>query len=525
LLHTSCAQRGAVTSPHHLASQAGLAVLRAGGNACEAAVATAAALSVVYPHMTGLGGDGFWLIAWPDGRTEAIYAGGVAAARATPALYAGHDAIPWRGGLAANTVAGTVGGWARALERSGARLPLAQVLADAIAYAEHGVAVTELWAALAEVKGADLRAAPGYAVLFEPEGRPLRTHERFRNPALAETLRRLARDGLDDFYRGGIARDLAHDLGQAGSPVGLDDLGAAQAEWVEPLSTRVAGATLFNTPPATQGAVSLLIPALMDRLGARDVDTADGLHAAIEATKRAFAYRDAYLGDPARTGCNPQALLDDGAALDAMAADIDPACAAAFGMAAGGGDTTWFGVADADGCVVSVIQSIYFEFGSGVVSPRTGITWQNRGASFALGGDGPNVLAPGAKPFHTLNPALARFEDGRILAYGTMGGEGQPQTQAAIFSRYGWSGRGLQAAITAPRWLLGRTWGEASSRLQIEERFDPAVQAALVARGHVITPSADFSSVMGHAGAVCRHADGLIEAACDPRSDGGIAAW
>ena len=172
-----------------------------------------------------------------------------------------------------------------------------------------------------------------------------------------------------------------------------------------------------------------------------------------------------------------------------------------------------------------MIQSTYFEFGSGVVLPQTGITWQNRGASFRLAEAGWNALRPGRKPFHTLNPALALFDDGRLMAYGTMGGEGQPQTQAAVFTRYARFGVGLQAAVTAPRWLLGRTWGEDSVTLKLEDRFDAGLYDALSLAGHEVERVAPFTAMMGHAGALVRHAGGLIEGATDPRSDGSVAAW
>ena len=170
--------------------------------------------------------------------------------------------------------------------------------------------------------------------------------------------------------------------------------------------------------------------------------------------------------------------------------------------------------------MVSAIQSTYFEFGSGLVLPQTGITWQNRGSSFRLAEGGWNALRPGRKPFHTLNPALARFDDGRVMAYGTMGGEGQPQTQAAVFSRYAMFGQGLQAAVTAPRWLLGKTWGEDSVTLKLENRFAPALLDALREAGHNVETLGDFTSTMGHAGAIVRHASGMFEGATDPRSDG-----
>ncbi|WP_288457256.1 gamma-glutamyltransferase [uncultured Sphingomonas sp.] len=522
-MRTVTGRHGIVSAPHHLAAEAGCGVLRDGGSAAEASVAVAATLAVVYPHMTGIGGDGFWLIAEADGRVHGIHGCGGAAAAADLSLYAGMAAVPTRGPLAANTVAGTISAWEAALE--GGTLPLARLLRDAIDHAERGVAVTAGGAAIAAAKGAELREQPGaYAAIFEPDGRPLAAGDLLRQPALAATLRALAADGLDGFYRGDLARRIAADLAALGSPVSADDLAAHRATRPDPLSVAIRGARLWNSAPPTQGIASLLILALFDRLGVDGVDDVPFVHGLVEATKQAFLWRDRHCGDPAHMSEDAQALLDDAAALDAMAARIDPARALPWPQPPQWGDTCWFGAADAAGQVVSCIQSTYFEFGSGVVLPGTGITWQNRGSSFRLAAEGWNALKPGRKPFHTLNPALARFDDGRVMAYGTMGGEGQPQTQAVVFARYARS-VDLQDAISAPRWLLGRTWGEATTSLKLEDGFAPDLYAALAAAGHEVERVGAPTATMGHAGAVVRHADGRLDGATDPRSDGRVAAW
>lgn len=523
MLHSVTSLRGMVSAPHHLAAQAGRDVLADGGTAVEAAVAIAACLAVVYPHMTGIGGDGFWLIREPDGRTHAVHGCGGAAAAADLSLYEGLTAVPTRGGLAANTVAGTVSAWQAALASGEGRLPLARLLRDAIGHAEHGVVVTRGGAAVAEAKGAELRANAGYAATFEPEGRPLREGDILRQPRLAETLRRLADEGLDGFYTGALAADIAADLAEAGSPITAADLAAHRATTPDPLRATIPGAYLYNTAPPTQGVASLLILMLAARLPMVP-DTASHVHGIVEATKQAFLWRDRRCGDPAHMAEDAQALLDEPDRLAAMVAAIDSDRALPWPQLSQPGDTCWFAAADAEGRVVSCIQSTYHEFGSGIVGTRTGITWQNRGSSFRLAPDGWNALEPGRQPFHTLNPALAEIGDGRVMAYGTMGGEGQPQTQAAIFTRYT-RGMGLQEAITAPRWLLGRTWGEESTTLKLEDRFDPALVAELRARGHDVELLPAFTSVMGHAGAIVRHPNGVLEGATDPRSDGQVCAW
>jgi oxamate amidohydrolase len=522
-MRTVTGRHGIVSAPHYLAAEAGCGVLRDGGSASEACVAVAATLAVVYPHMTGIGGDGFWLIVEADGRVHGIHGCGGAAAAADLSLYAGMATVPTRGPLAANTVAGTISAWEAAL--AGGTLPLDRLLRDAIDHAERGVAVTAGGAAIAAAKGAELRGQPGaYAAIFEPDGRPLVAGDVLCQPALAATLRTLAADGLDSLYRGDLARRIAADLAALGSPVSADDLAAHRATRPDPLSVAIRGATLWNSAPPTQGIASLLILALFDRLEIDSVDDLPFVHGLVEAIKQAFRWRDRHCGDPAHMSEDAQALLDDAAVLDAMAAAIDPARALPWPQPPQWGDTCWFGAADARGQVVSCIQSTYFEFGSGVVLPDTGITWQNRGSSFRLVAAGWNALKPGRKPFHTLNPALARFDDGRVMAYGTMGGEGQPQTQGAVFARYA-RGVDLQDAISAPRWLLGRTWGEETTSLKLEDGFAPDVYDGLAAAGHQVERVGAPTATMGHAGAVVRHADGRLDGATDPRSDGGVATW
>jgi len=525
-LRTVFGRQGMVTAPHWLAAEAGLSVLQDGGNAVEATVAVAACLAVVYPHMTGIGGDGFWVIHEPDGAVHGIHGCGGAAKAASLGLYAGLEAVPFRGPLAANTVAGTISGWQAALASTEGSLPLARLLRDAIAHGEAGVAVTAGHAAIAHVKGPELRVQPGaYGATFEPAGQPLSEGDVLRQPVLAETLRRLCDEGLESFYSGALAADIVADLAALGSPVSAVDLAAHDATRPAPLTTQITGTQLWNSAPPTQGFASLMILALFDRLSAPVMDGFDHVHGLIEATKQAFLLRDRHVGDPAYHDFDWQGLLSDPAALDVLAANIDPATALPWPQSPQWGDTCWFGAADAEARVVSAIQSTYFEFGSGLVLPKTGITWQNRGSSFRLAESGWNALKPGRKPFHTLNPALARFDDGRVMAYGTMGGEGQPQTQAALFTRYARFGADLQDAISAPRWLLGRTWGDQSTTLKLEDGFNPALYDALAAAGHEVERVGPLTATMGHAGAIVRHPDGRLAGATDPRSDGGVAAW
>jgi gamma-glutamyltranspeptidase/glutathione hydrolase len=521
--------RGIVTSPHHLASAAGADVLKAGGTAVEAAVATAATLAVVYPHMTHIGGDGFWLVAEPGREPVGIDASGAAGAAVDDSLYAraGLSAVPTRGPLAANTVAGTVSGWQAALAIAAGwatPLPLERLFEAAVWYARNGYPVSRTQHDLTRDRMDELGASPGWTGTFLSDGAVPAVGSVLRQPALADTLERLARAGLDDFYRGDLARAMARDLAAAGSPVSAEDLAGHRARYVRPLTVDLRCGRLFNLPPPTQGLASLLILAAFDRLDVREAEGFDHVHGLVEATKQAFLVRDAHVGCPTVATVDPQSLLSD-AAVTAAATGIDRSRAMAWPRPSEPGDTIWLGVIDGRGRSVSFIQSIFFEFGSGVVLPETGVLWQNRGSSFTLSGASPRRLAPGRKPFHTLNPAMADLADGRRMAYGCMGGEGQPQTQAAVFTRFALFRQELQAAVTAPRWLLGKTWGEGSVGLKIEDRFDPALVARLEAAGHAVERLEPFTSVMGHAGAVVREIDGRLSGATDPRSDGAVSTF
>ncbi|NPT37297.1 gamma-glutamyltransferase family protein [Paraburkholderia xenovorans] len=531
-LNPSRGTRGMAVAPHSLASQSALGVLREGGNAVEAMIAAAATIAVVYPHMNSIGGDGFWLISRPGHAPLGIEACGAAAQRASIDAYRarGYEAIPSRGPLAANTVAGTVSGWEFARRFSsdalGGRMPVSRLLEDAIHYAKHGIPVTRSQSACIAAKRGELEHVPGFAETFMPGDRMRQTGERFVNARLAATLQRLAEAGFDDFYRGDLARSIASDLAGLETLLTLDDLERHHARQRTPLALTHSLGTVYNMPPPTQGLVSLLILGVLDRVLTDDMDPLGPafVHACVESTKLAFRIRDEHVTDPDHMRIDPQATLEP-AALDAMAQRVSMTQAAPWGNGRGPGDTVWMGVIDKDGVAVSFIQSIYHEFGSGIVLRESGINWQNRGCSFTLNPSATNPLMPGRRPFHTLNPALARFADGRTMVYGNMGGDGQPQSQSAVFSRIARFGWNPQAAIDAPRWLLGRTWGQSTDSLKLEARFSTQTIDALRALGHDVEVLAAYDEAMGHAGAIVRHAGGLLEAGYDPRSDGGAAGW
>ena len=525
-LHSAGHRRGVVCAPHFGAVEAGRAILAEGGNAIEAMLAMAATIAVVYPHMNHLGGDGFWLIRKPSGRVRAIMAAGPAGLDARPELYREYDAIPPRGPLAALTVPGAVGGWMLALDAAkahGATMPLDVLLASAIGLARNGYTVSRSQAALTQEKLAELAPVPGFAEVFLSDGKPPAAGARLKQEAFAETLTQLAHAGLDDFYRGDIGREIAADLARIGSPVTREDVTRYRATLAEPLQVELPAGTIYNTDAPTQGIASLMILALFARLGVKEAEGFDHIHGLVEATKRALRVRDRVVTDPNDLAHALDRCLEP-RFIAGEAMKIDRHKAARWPLAYGEGDTIWMGAADTTGLVVSYIQSLYWEFGSGCVLPRTGIVMQNRGTSFSLQRGALNLLAPGRLPFHTLNPALAILKDGRIMAYGSMGGDGQPQFQAAVFTRHVLFDEPLAAAIERPRWVLGRTWGDPHTKLRLESRFDGNLVDALATAGHEVDVlSEPYSDVMGHAGAVVLHPDGSCEGAHDPRADGGAA--
>jgi len=527
-----------VTAPHHLATSAAASVLREGGNAIEAMVAAASTIAVVYPHMNSIGGDGFWIISEPGQAPVAIDACGRAAGLASIDWYREQGVtgtvIPGRGPLAANTVAGAISGWQEALvhsTRMGGKLPVSRLLADAIYYAKNGAPVTQSQVNFTTKFLPELGHQPGFATQFLnetviPKVNTLRTYS-----ALGNTLQALSSKGLEDFYRGDIAASNAAQLEALGSPLRLADFHAHRAQSVKPLSVKVAGATLYNMTPPTQGLASLMILAIFDKLRIRhNIREAEGfeyLHAIVEATKQAFKVRNRHIADPAtmsERGVTPERFLTD-AFIDQCADAVDMKKALPWPEKTIHGDTIWMGTADSSGRMVSYIQSVYWEFGSGVVLTDTGVGMQNRGSSFLLDASSHIALAPNKKPFHTLNPAMARFDDGRTMVYGNMGGDGQPQSQSAVFSRYAMFGQTLQAAVSAPRWLLGKTWGQESTTLKFENRTDEKALQALRDAGHDVEVLEDYSDTMGHAGAIVRQPDGLYLGAADPRSDGVVAGY
>ena len=518
----------AVAAPHRLAAEAGRDVLAQGGNAIEAMVAMAATIAVVYPHTNAIGGDGFWLIREPKGRIRAIEACGFAGEGATIEAYEKlGETLPTRGPKAALTVPGAIGGWHIALELAaalGGKLPLKVILEAATRHARAGAPVSASEARTKVKNLAEIVVAPGFKATYYVDGQPTKAGVVRKQARLADTLGHLAEAGLDDFYRGDVGREIGADLAEIGSPVTRGDLAAYRARWREPLSTRLKNATLYNTPAPTQGIASLILLGLYERLGIPSTEGFAHAHALIEAAKRSSAVRDRVVTDFDLVSADFDAWLAP-AFLDAEARKIDAKRAAPWPLPEEEGDTSWMGAIDGHGIAVSYIQSIYWEYGSGCVLPATGVLMQNRGVAFSLDRRSLRALKPGKRPFHTLNPPLAVFDDGRVVSYGSMGGDGQPQFQAQVFSRI-LAGEGVARAVAAPRHLWGRLWGDASVSVKVEASYDEATEDALLRAGHdVVRRKPEEQDMFGHAGALVRAPNGEIRAAHDPRADGGAQGF
>jgi gamma-glutamyltranspeptidase len=527
------ADGGVVAAPHRLAAEAGIDALRRGGNAVDAAVAAAATIAVVYPHMNSIGGDSFWLIYDAGrGRLRALNAAGRSAAAATLEGYRARfgAVMPVRGGMAALTVPGTVAGWWDAHHMSrevmGSPLSFPTLLAHAIEHAREGFPPSagqrRVTAAAAPLFAPE--AAPEIRATFWPQFHPDRlAAERFLQPALADTLAAVATGGADEFYRGTLARRIAAGAAAVGSPLTVADLADHRAEWDEPLRVPYRGGEAASFPPPTQGFAALAILALLEGFDVAALDAVERIHLIVEATKLAFEDRDRYLTDPAAVPV-PVVRCLDAQRLAERRRRIAPRAAAVTSTGAAGGDTIAIVTADAAGNAVSVIQSTYHEFGAAVVAGDTGVLLQNRGAFFSLDPAHPNRLAPRKHTAHTLIPSMYLVNGRPRFVYGTMGGEGQPQTQAMLVTHLVDGGLGPQAAVEAPRWLYGRTWGEDTRSLRLEGRFGTPVRDALRTRGHDAHLVEDWSDLMGHAQAIALGGDGL-RGGSDPRADGAALGW
>jgi gamma-glutamyltranspeptidase/glutathione hydrolase len=510
-------------------------MLRAGGSAVDAAIAAAAVLSVVYPHMTSIGGDSFWLVhPVREGGVRFLDGGGRAPAAATPAAFQarGLTEVPYRGVLPATvTVPGAVASWVEAHAAYG-RLPLTQVFAPAVECARDGFAVGARLAYWIELGAPFLAESPEATAIFLPEGRPLRAGERLRNPDLARTLEAIAGAGRAGFYEGEVAREIVRWSRANGGLVAEADLRAQRASWGEAISVRYRNITIHETPPPTQGVSVLQMLRLIEpfELGAMDYLGPDHVHLLVQAKQIAFHDRDRVLADPDFVKVPVERLLSAEYAeerrrlLDmrrALPWDEVPS----FGTLAG--DTVYVAAVDAEGNAVSLIHSVYGLFGAGVVAGRTGVVMQNRGAYFSLDPGHPNRLEPGKRPLHTLIASMAFRDDAFWAAVGCMGADGQPQIHLQAYTAMLDFGLDIQQAVEAPRWLSGR-FGllEPRDLLNLEGRFPEATAAELARRGHTVNRWGPWNERAGHAhGISVDSATGARRGGADPRSDGAALGY
>ena len=535
-------RRGVVATSQPLASEAGIQVLREGGNAFDAAVATAAALNVVEPTSTGLGGDVFALYRTADGEVGAMRSCGGAPADATienvkAALAEDDDAdahYPDDGGYAVDdageagmpfygphavTVPGTARGWEATVERLG-RLSLADALAPAIRYATDGYPVSEViasyWA------GADALFTDDHArEAFLFDGEPPAVGQTVTLPRLAESMQRIAEEGADVVYEGEIAEAIADEVQSQGGFMTVDDLADFEVEWPDPVSTTYNGAEVYELPPNNQGLIALEALNVAAELGAGeyDYDSPERVHYLAEALKRAFHDGHRYITDPEYESIPPLAS-SEWAAERAAGVGETASHDVSFGVPnanAEDADTVLLTVADDEGNVVSYINSRFAGFGSGLVAGDTGIALQNRGASFSLDPDHPNSLEPGKRPFHTLIPGVVRFDENDWAAFGVMGGYMQPQGHVQVISNLVDYEMPLQRALDEPRWRY-REGGE----LALEPHCDDDVAAKLVRKDHDVRT---LSPAMFGGAQIARSRDGVLSAATEPRKDGNAQGY
>jgi oxamate amidohydrolase len=526
-MNTPTFSSAAVAAPHKAACEAGQAILRAGGNALEATVAVASTIAAVYPHMNGIGGDSFWIIREPSGKVRYIEAVGFAGEHATIDRYKklGLDQIPVRGPHSALTVPGTLGGWQRALEIAnelGGKLPLDMLLHHAIQATRDGHAVGASEARYIIKDEESVLDIPFFKETYFIDGKKPSKGAIRKLPALAATLQHLVDAGLDDFYRGDIAREIARDLENVGSAVTRNDLARYEAVERAPLSARLKDCAIYMPQPPSQGFAALLMLGIFDELGSFEENSVKHLHAFVESAKRANSIRDRVVTEFDRLTKDPTHYLNrDRFKREAAAVDMNRAAPWPLAQPEDG-DTIWCGAIDSNGMSVSLIQSIFWEYGSGVVLPKTGILMQNRGLGLSLDPLSMNALKPGRRPFHTLHAPTAVFDDGRICSYGSMGGEIQPQITSMNFLRYARFGHGPTAALNAPRFTFGKAWKAERATIKMESRFDSSLVKGLQALGHEVevNPLA-FADSFGHAGMLVKYPDGRVEADHDPRADGG----
>lgn len=511
------ANNGIVATGQPLAAQAGLDILKAGGNAADAAVATAAMLNVVEPMSTGVGGDMF-AIAYDgkSGRIRALNGSGRSPYAATIAAMheRGHKTIPLRGFLPVS-VPGTVAGWADLLKECGS-MSLGRVLEPAIACARGGFPVSEIIAGYWERAVAKLSADPAAAATYLPQGRAPRPGEVVRQPDLARTFEQITAGGADAFYRGEIAHTIVEHSRRNGGLFDMADFADHTSTWTEPISIDYHGARIYECPPNGQGLVALLALNMLqsDNLPEMGYESADYLHLLIEATKLAFADGYRYIADPEQSPA-PLDMLLSAAHAGESRAKVNMAHAGEGPFFDYGGDTVYLTVVDKERNAVSFINSLYMGFGSGVVAPGTGICLQNRGALFSLNPGHANALAPHKRPYHTIIPAMATKNSKLFMSFGVMGGFMQPQGHVQTAINILDFGMDPQQALNAPRYCYHEGY-----KTGIESGLSDKTYADLRSRGHDLAVTGDFIGFGGGQIIMVDQQSGALLGGSDPRKDG-----
>jgi gamma-glutamyltranspeptidase / glutathione hydrolase len=514
--------RNVVSTSHPAAAQAGLRMLMNGGNAVDAAIAAAAAMTIVEPVSNGLGSDSFCIL-WDGQQLHGLNASGRAPQAWTPGYFKakyGDDAkSPPQRGWDSVTVPGAVASWVALSERFG-KLPFGDLLEPAIELAERGyavpVVVQQKWAAATPL----LAELPGFAQSFMPHRRAPEVGELFRFPGAAKSLRLIAQTKGAAYYGGEIADAAARHAREHGGSISVDDFAGYKPEWVTPIGKTYGGHTLHEIPPNGQGIAALIALGILSHfdLSSMKVDGVDSQHLQIEAMKLAFADVYRYVAEPTSMEVTAEQLLDD-AYLASRAKLIDMKRAQDFG--AGNpvkGGTIYLTAADERGMMVSFIQSNYQGFGSGVVVPGYGLSMQNRGHAFSLDAKSPNVVAPGKRPFHTIIPAFLTKDGKPVMSYGVMGANMQPQGHMQTLVRMLDYGQHPQAACDAPRWRFNE-----GLEINVESAINPATAQGLAERGHQVEVINDSYQDFGAGQFIWRLGDPAVEgyvAASDPRRDG-----
>ena len=511
-----------VATSQPLAAQAGLSMIARGGNAADAAIATAITLTLVEPSGNGVGSDAFAIL-WDGNELHGLNASGRAPKGWTPERFAGLDTMPFHGWDAV-TVPGAVSAWVEISERFG-KLPFADLFEPAIRYAEEGFPVTPIIAQLWARGGRLLGDQPGFAETFMPNGRAPFAGERFRNPALARTFRRIAETKGRAFYEGDLAEAMVAHSKAHGGALALDDLASHRPDWCGTISKGFDDLTLHEIPPNGQGIAALMALGILDHTPIRDLEADDprAFHLQIEAMKLALADAEAYVADPAHMGAVKAADMLDDDYLATRARLIDPTRATDFGAGAPKqGGTVYLSAADASGMMVSYIQSNYAGFGSGVAVPGTGIHMQNRGWGFSLDPQSPNLVGPGKRPFHTIIPGFLMKGGAPLISFGVMGGPMQAQGHLQMVLRTQLWDQDVQMAADAPRWQVTEGLGVACEAEMGRETLE-----ALSAMGHQIiddtAPEAAFA--FGGAQLIHRLPEGGYAGGSDPRKDGAAVGF